>query len=108
MTSDKPTPPWEFDEPACAEVGTEIFFPPDRDDPRQVRMEDTTREAKKICQGCKHLTECAEWALTREPHGVWGGMSPTDRRNLRQKLGIRIYTRNDADGTFRKVFNRNS
>jgi len=105
MTSN-PRPPWEFEEPVCAEVGTEIFFPRDRDDPDAGRLVDTTREAKRICQTCPHMAECAEWAIQREPHGVWGGTSPRERQNLRRKLGIRVYNRNDEKGGYSKVFNK--
>ena len=37
-------------------------------------------QAKAICQSCPVITECATWALkTREPYGVWGGLSEDDR-----------------------------
>jgi len=36
--------------------------------------------AKAICAACPVLAQCREHALkTREPYGVWGGMSEEDR-----------------------------
>ena len=36
--------------------------------------------AKKDCATCPVIAQCREWALdTKEPHGVWGGMSERDR-----------------------------
>lgn len=91
--SDAKRPPWHFESPLCAEVGTEIFYPPDKNDPDSGRMWDTTREAKKICQSCEHIHECRLWAILNEPHGIWGGMSPRERQRERRKLGVRMYNR---------------
>jgi hypothetical protein len=59
------------------------------DDPGQARFgQEMYGNAKKICQGCDHLIECAEWAIRYEDHGVWGGTTPADRKNIRRKLKI--------------------
>jgi len=92
----QPTPPWEYVAPPCAEIGTEIFFPPDKDDPITGRMPDTTNQAKKICGGCEYKFECGEWAIRNESHGVWGGMSPRERQVQRRKRGIKIYIKSGA------------
>lgn len=39
-------------------------------------------KAKIFCSNCPVLTECARDFLG-EPDGVWGGMDPLDRRELR-------------------------
>lgn len=40
-------------------------------------------EAKRICHRCPHVLECLREALaTREEHGVFGGMSATERIGL--------------------------
>ena len=37
-------------------------------------------QAKQICRRCPVISQCATWALrTREPYGVWGGLSETER-----------------------------
>jgi len=73
--------PMEFENPLCAEVDTELFYPE-----KGAYYESV--EAKKICKKCPHLQECLEWALSNERHGVWGGTAPRDRQKLRKKLGI--------------------
>lgn len=46
-------------------------------------------EAKAICARCSVASMCLEYALARESgdsaFGVWGGLSPKERRNLRRR-----------------------
>jgi WhiB family transcriptional regulator, redox-sensing transcriptional regulator len=66
---------------ACRGADTRIFYHPDNErGPSRRRRE---MRAKQICRGCPVLTECLSWALaTREPYGVWGGLSPEERGAL--------------------------
>lgn len=58
----------------CAETDPETFFP---------EKGGSTREAKRICQGCEVRAECLEYALGhRERFGIWGGLSERERRRL--------------------------
>lgn len=44
------------------------------------------KEAIAICNSCAVREECLEWALaTNEPEGIWGGMGPQSRKNLRRQ-----------------------
>jgi WhiB family redox-sensing transcriptional regulator len=44
-------------------------------------------QAKQICQQCPVINDCKAWALTtREPYGVWGGLSEDERATI---LGVR-------------------
>lgn len=61
----------------------------DSDDPDAI---DDTAEAKKICQGtddnrpCPLLAACLEFAMNNnERYGVWGGLSPDERAELRKE-----------------------
>ena len=84
--SESVRPPWEFENPVCAEVGTEIFFSRDADELETSKVpQDTYKAAKGICQSCEHIAECAEWGIRYENFGVWGGLSPADRKNLRRR-----------------------
>ncbi|WP_037608916.1 WhiB family transcriptional regulator [Streptacidiphilus rugosus] len=39
--------------------------------------------AKRVCAGCPVLEPCRAYALaSREPYGVWGGLSAVERRVL--------------------------
>jgi WhiB family redox-sensing transcriptional regulator len=41
------------------------------------------REAKAICRSCCVREDCLEYALRiREPHGIWGGLNETERKQI--------------------------
>ena len=66
----------------CREADPELFFPPFEVEPTGQRH---AREAaaKAVCAECEVRDECLDWALAvDEPHGVWGGMSESERREL--------------------------
>lgn len=81
--------PWEFESPVCAEVGNFYFYIEDKDD----RSEDPLsgyEVAKALCSRCIHKTDCAEWGIKNESHGMWGGTTPKERAQERSKRGIRL------------------
>jgi len=42
--------------------------------------------AKKACESCPVLNMCATYAIRhREEDGIWGGMSPNDRKEIWSK-----------------------
>lgn len=42
--------------------------------------------AKRLCQRCPLLRECATWAIeTRQAYGIWGATTPADRERLAEK-----------------------
>lgn len=66
---------------ACRGTDTSNFYHPENErGPSRVKRE---MRAKAICAGCPVIENCLRWALdTREPYGVWGGLSPEDRESL--------------------------
>jgi WhiB family transcriptional regulator, redox-sensing transcriptional regulator len=67
----------------CRKMDPEFFFPEGKGSSNQARI------AKKICLECPIMRECRNWALSRgEEFGVWGGLSDSDRRAIRKKLGL--------------------
>ena len=63
----------------CAQTDPEAFFP---------EKGGSTREAKRICQGCEVRSECLEYALAHdERFGIWGGLSERERRKLKKRAG---------------------
>ena len=74
MTLAKPTLDW-FDDGLCAQTDPEVFFP---------EKGGSTRDAKQVCMACPIQPECREYALKNEElFGVWGGLSPIERRRIR-------------------------
>jgi WhiB family redox-sensing transcriptional regulator len=62
----------------CAQTDPEAFFP---------EKGGSTREAKRICQGCEVRAECLEYALGHdERFGIWGGLSERERRKLKKRV----------------------
>jgi WhiB family redox-sensing transcriptional regulator len=68
-----------MDDALCAEIGTDVFFP----DHGESRW-----PAKRICDLCPVKRECGEYAVALNiNHGVWGGLTPQDRRRIRKLRG---------------------
>ncbi|MER6400480.1 MULTISPECIES: WhiB family transcriptional regulator [unclassified Kitasatospora] len=66
---------------ACRSVDTALFFHPFGE--RGQAHDDREEQAKRICRGCPVREECLRHALeVREPYGVWGGLSETERADL--------------------------
>lgn len=66
---------------ACRSVDSSLFFHPEgeRGPARAAREE----AAKAVCQRCPVIGQCLRHALkTREPYGVWGGLSEAERDEL--------------------------
>ena len=82
--------PWAADA-LCADEDPEIFFPPN-DDPAV--------QARRICGQCPVRDECLAYALeAREEFGIWGGLDPNERRNLKRRLQRRkAGTRPESQG----------
>jgi len=58
------------------------FFPPNTAERREDR-DQREEHAKAICLQCPVRRECLDFALrVREPHGIWGGLTETERRRL--------------------------
>ena len=69
---------WQADA-LCAQTDPEAFFP---------EKGGSTREAKRICDGCEVRSECLDYALANdERFGIWGGLSERERRKLRREAG---------------------
>lgn len=72
---------------ACRGPNHAIFFPPARLERREEKRRREAR-AKEICDGCAVRQPCREYALQiREQHGIWGGMTETERRQVLTSAG---------------------
>lgn len=87
-------PPWEFENPLCAEIGLDLFYKDDDFEDDRALVNGEQAKAKKLCEYCDHLNDCAEWGINKERWGVWGGLTPRERHNIRRKrrrVGV-LYT----------------
>ena len=67
---------------ACRGPQSSVFFPPATFERKDEKLERESR-AKDICRTCPVKAPCLEYALRiREPHGIWGGLNESERKQL--------------------------
>lgn len=67
-----PAPDWS--DASCAQSDPEAWFPENGG---------SRRDPKRVCARCPVLAGCGAWAVaTRQQHGIWGGLTPDERREL--------------------------
>lgn len=70
--------PWK-DRAACKQLPIGLFFV-------QMPGDDVTF-ARKVCKECPVRRECLTWACEQViPYGIFGGLSPRERRNFRKGI----------------------
>jgi transcription factor WhiB len=75
---------WE-ERAACKGTDTEMFFPPMSANAKaspSTALQRAWNKAKEVCAECPVQPQCARDFLG-EPDGVWGGMDPYERRQVR-------------------------
>ena len=66
---------------SCRGEDSALFFHPEGE--RGSSREARDAAAKGVCANCPVAMECLQYALaTREPYGVWGGLSETERAEI--------------------------
>ena len=80
--------PFDTSKSACKEHHVQVFFPIIENPQMSTKMRTLIQQAKQICGGCAVKNECLEYALHNESHGIWGGMSETERQYARMERGI--------------------
>lgn len=74
MNSTRPS--WQ-EQALCRSADPDVFFP--------ITGHQAT-DAKRVCAQCLVRTDCLDCALAiGETHGIWGGLSELERRELRQR-----------------------
>lgn len=75
-----------FPEARCTDAGVDpdAFFPSSTEElQRDLPM------LRKICDSCKHVVDCAKYAIDNfEQHGIWGGTTPAQREREWERQGI--------------------
>ena len=70
---------------ACRDVDPELFFPIGNTGPALSQID----EAKAVCNRCKVMESCLQWALdSGQDAGVWGGLSEDERRALKRRTRV--------------------
>ena len=84
----KTTDEWQA-EALCRGHHAHLFFPPstfERKDDRERRE----MRAKAICKVCPVQEPCSDYALgIKEPFGIWGGMTESDRKEIMAAVAAR-------------------
>lgn len=66
---------------SCRRRPDDLFFAP-ADEFGAARNQRRSR-AKLLCDECPVRPQCLDYALTAgEPYGIWGGLTPTERRRV--------------------------
>ncbi|MBI4728650.1 MAG: WhiB family transcriptional regulator [Acidobacteria bacterium] len=69
----------------CRGADPNLFFAPNHAEKKEER-EEREATAKGLCGECPARGACLDFALaTREPHGVWGGLTEIERRAILAK-----------------------
>lgn len=63
---------------ACAGLGPDLFF---AEEPEALDA------ARRVCRRCPVALECAE-ASMGERYGIWGGLTPAERRRARRNRSV--------------------
>ncbi|MFE5643623.1 WhiB family transcriptional regulator [Rhodococcus sp. NPDC056516] len=67
----------------CKTVDPAVFYSPGEERGRNRTARESS--AKQVCFRCPVIRDCLTFALeTAEPHGVWGGTTPSERLALRR------------------------
>lgn len=86
-------PPWEFDNPSCANTDPSKYYKEDDTETLTPSDRREIKEIKELCSTCEHLSDCAEWGIEKESFGIWGGMTVDERKRIRRRRrrsGIRL------------------
>jgi WhiB family redox-sensing transcriptional regulator len=66
----------------CRYRDPELFFPVGEGTAFRPQI----AEAKGVCRPCPVATQCLAWALSSgQDEGIWGGMTPDERRSLKRR-----------------------
>lgn len=65
----------------CIGYPDDVFFGYEED--RYQFTNATSEFAKAICARCPVIMECARWAIRNESWGIWGGLTPAERVQIR-------------------------
>jgi WhiB family transcriptional regulator, redox-sensing transcriptional regulator len=78
---------WQSDA-GCRGSDANLFFSPTHVETKEERASRESR-AKSICEACAVRRACLDFAIvTREPHGIWGGLNELERRHAVERRAV--------------------
>lgn len=78
-------PAWQS-RAACLDTHPSLFFPTGKG----AELHQASKLAKAVCRGCCVRLDCLEAALDRgEKFGIWGGLTPKERQDIRRLRMVR-------------------
>jgi hypothetical protein len=83
----------DWGQAACKSTDTDSFYPEGSGEALA-----TNKVLVRICNDCPILSECANYAIHNEQHGFWGGLSPSERLDIRKRKNISEPTYESAFG----------
>jgi WhiB family redox-sensing transcriptional regulator len=89
---------WDWQEHgSCRSADPTLFFHPQNERGSARRSRDLA--AKKVCASCPVRIECADYAVrSREPYGVWGGLTEEEREAIYARIDLAVYPRSRGEG----------
>ncbi len=66
----------------CAKMDPDLWFP--EFDERTKEYGEQAARAIDICNVCPVRSECLSYGLENEDYGIWGGTTPSQRREMRK------------------------
>lgn len=81
MSAQRNDDSWQL-KAACRGPQSAVFFPPPQFERKEDKLHREDR-AKEICASCSVRRDCLDYAIAiREPHGIWGGLNESERKDL--------------------------
>ncbi|HET8690216.1 MAG TPA: WhiB family transcriptional regulator [Candidatus Saccharimonadales bacterium] len=77
---------WPEEGKCYEQADPELFFPAGE---KSKEHRSQIEEAKSYCRRCDMAELCLAWAMAKEDHGVWGGMSANERRAVKRRNSAR-------------------
>jgi len=68
----------------CREPKPDLYFGDSQDEEERYNDEEA-HEVAALCATCPLKFPCLEWALLNDEHGVWGGMTRSQRQQLKDR-----------------------
>lgn len=82
----------------CAEIDPDLWFPQAIEQGLRKSSYEAANYAKSVCARCPLAFPCLITAIrNKEEHGIWGGSTPRERKNIKTKTQAKTFLLNLQD-----------